>query len=82
MSLMADWLLANLMAMGLSCVMFFFMLSTDGVPYSNEYLRNRISRFWGWADAAVFMSDSAWFARESLFGGEIEARARRARAVA
>ena len=82
MSLMADWLFANLMAMGLSCVMFFFMLSTDGVPYSNEYLRNRISRFWGWADAAVFMSDSAWFARESLLGGEMEARARRARAVA
>ncbi len=82
MSLMGDGLLANLMARGLSWAMFFFMLSMEGVPYSKEYLRNLISRFWGCAVAAALSSDSAWFARESLFGGEIEARARRARAVA
>ena len=82
MSLMGDGLLANLMASGLSWAMFFFMLSMDGVPYSKVYLRNRISRFWGWLAAAAFKWSSAWFARDSFVIGEVEARARRARAVA
>jgi len=82
MSLMGDGLLANLMARGLSWAMFFFMLSMDGVPYSKEYLRNLISRFWGCAVAAAFKCASAWFARESFVVGAIAARARRARAVA
>ena len=82
MSLMGDGLLANLMARGLSWAMFFFMLSMDGVPYSKEYLRNLISRFWGCVVAAAFKWASAWFARESFVGGAIAARALRARAVA
>ena len=82
MSLMGDGLLANLMARGLSWAMFFFMLSMDGVPYSKEYLRNLISRFWGCAVAAAFKCASAWFASESFVVGAIAARARRARAVA
>jgi len=82
MSLMGDGLLANLIASGLSACIFFFIFTKAGVPYSKEYLRNRISRFWGWLFAAAFRRASAWFARESFVVGAIEARARRARAVA
>jgi hypothetical protein len=62
MSLIGEGLLANLMAIGLSACIFFFIFTKAGVPYSKEYLRNLISRFCGWLVAAVFMSDSAWFA--------------------
>ena len=82
MSLMGEGLLANLIARGLSACIFFFIFTKAGVPYSKEYLRNRISRFWGWLVAAAFKWVSAWFARESFVVGEMEARARRARAVA
>lgn len=82
MSLMGEGLLANLMAIGLSTCIFFFIFTKAGVPYSKEYLKNRISRFWGWLVAAAFKRASAWFARESFVVGTIEARARRARAVA
>lgn len=82
MSLMGDWLLANFIARGLSACIFFFIFTKAGVPYSKEYLRNRISRFWGWLVAAAFRWASAWFARESFVVGVMEARARRARAVA
>jgi hypothetical protein len=82
MSLIGDGLLANLMARGLSWAIFFFIFTKAGVPYSKEYLKNRISRFWVWLFAAAFRRASAWFARESFVVGAIEARARRARDVA
>jgi len=82
MSLIGEGLLANLMAIGLSACIFFFIFTKAGVPYSKEYLRNLISRFWGWLVAAALRRASAWFARESFVVGAIEARARRARDVA
>jgi hypothetical protein len=82
MSLMGDGLLANLMAIGLSACIFFFIFTKAGVPYSKEYLKNLISRFWGWPFAAAFKRASAWFASDSFVVGAIEARARRARDVA
>ena len=66
----------------MSANIFFFMLRNEGVPYSKEYLRKRISRFLGCRVAAAFKWASAWFARESFVVGAMEARARRARAVA
>lgn len=47
MSLMGEEERANLIARGLSACIFFFIFTKAGVPYSKEYLRNRISRFWG-----------------------------------
>lgn len=82
MSLMGELVFANCRARGLSSCIFFFRLRKEGVPYSKEYRRNRISRFFGCRDAAVLSCCWAWFARESFMGGEMEARARRARAVA